>query len=120
MAGHSKWKQIKRKKAVTDQRRGALFTKLIREITIADKHGGGPRRRSGRLDARRRHLSGHRTRGPAASDHRATESQEDRGPDGRDRPDSQEYGASGREGRETPARADRSPGRDGRRREGLL
>src|SRR6059036_3103877 len=41
MAGHSKWKQIKRKKAVTDQRRGALFTKLIREITIAAKQGGG-------------------------------------------------------------------------------
>ncbi|HEX4601245.1 MAG TPA: YebC/PmpR family DNA-binding transcriptional regulator [Gemmatimonadales bacterium] len=41
MAGHSKWKQIKRKKAVTDARRGALFTRLIREITIAAKHGGG-------------------------------------------------------------------------------
>lgn len=41
MAGHSKWKQIKRKKAVTDQRRGAAFTKLIREITIAAKQGGG-------------------------------------------------------------------------------
>src|SRR3989454_6096398 len=41
MAGHSKWKQIKRKKAVTDQRRGALFTKLIREIMIAAKQGGG-------------------------------------------------------------------------------
>src|SRR2546427_9707029 len=41
MAGHSKWKQIKRKKAVTDQRRGALFTKLIREITIAAKQGVG-------------------------------------------------------------------------------
>ena len=41
MAGHSKWKQIKRKKAVTDQRRGALFTRLIREITIAAKAGGG-------------------------------------------------------------------------------
>src|SRR5207253_11515677 len=41
MAGHSKWKQIKRKKAVTDARRGALFTKLIREITIAEKQGGG-------------------------------------------------------------------------------
>jgi len=40
MAGHSKWKQIKRKKAVTDQRRGAAFTKLIREITIAAKQGG--------------------------------------------------------------------------------
>src|SRR5436853_4580083 len=41
MAGHSKWKQIKRKKAVTDARRGALFTKLIREITISAKQGGG-------------------------------------------------------------------------------
>jgi YebC/PmpR family DNA-binding regulatory protein len=41
MAGHSKWKQIKRKKAVADARRGALFTRLIREITIAAKHGGG-------------------------------------------------------------------------------
>jgi YebC/PmpR family DNA-binding regulatory protein len=41
MAGHSKWKQIKRKKAVADARRGALFTKLIREITIAAKQGGG-------------------------------------------------------------------------------
>src|SRR5881392_2211545 len=41
MAGHSKWKQIKRKKAVTDAKRGALFTKLIREITIAAKFGGG-------------------------------------------------------------------------------
>ena len=41
MAGHSKWKQIKRKKAVTDQRRGATFTRLIREITIAAKQGGG-------------------------------------------------------------------------------
>src|SRR3989449_7045462 len=41
MAGHSKWKQIKRKKAVADARRGALFTRLIREITIAAKQGGG-------------------------------------------------------------------------------
>jgi YebC/PmpR family DNA-binding regulatory protein len=41
MAGHNKWKQIKRKKAVTDQRRGAAFTRLIREITIAAKQGGG-------------------------------------------------------------------------------
>src|SRR5437016_1701536 len=41
MAGHSKWNQIKRKKAVTDARRGAAFTKLIREITIAARHGGG-------------------------------------------------------------------------------
>jgi len=40
MAGHSKWSQIKRKKAVTDARRGQLFTKLLREITVAAKQGG--------------------------------------------------------------------------------
>ncbi len=41
MAGHSKWKQIKHYKAATDKKRGALFTKLIREITVAAKIGGG-------------------------------------------------------------------------------
>ncbi|HXE57709.1 MAG TPA: YebC/PmpR family DNA-binding transcriptional regulator [Gemmatimonadales bacterium] len=41
MAGHSKWKQIKRKKAVTDARRASAWTKVIREITIAAKAGGG-------------------------------------------------------------------------------
>jgi YebC/PmpR family DNA-binding regulatory protein len=41
MAGHSKWAQIKRKKAVTDQRRAAAWTKLIRELTVAAKAGGG-------------------------------------------------------------------------------
>ncbi len=41
MAGHSKWKQIKNKKAVTDSRRAASWTKVIREITIAAKQGGG-------------------------------------------------------------------------------
>jgi YebC/PmpR family DNA-binding regulatory protein len=41
VAGHSKWKQIKHYKAATDAKRGALFTKLIREITVAAKHGGG-------------------------------------------------------------------------------
>jgi hypothetical protein len=41
MAGHSKWKQIKHYKAATDKKRGALFTKLIREITVAAKQGGG-------------------------------------------------------------------------------
>ena len=41
MAGHSKWKQIKRKKAITDARRGASWTKVIREITVAAKAGGG-------------------------------------------------------------------------------
>ena len=41
MAGHSKWKQIKHYKAATDAKRGAMFTKLIREITVAAKFGGG-------------------------------------------------------------------------------
>jgi YebC/PmpR family DNA-binding regulatory protein len=40
MAGHSKWKQIKRKKAVTDSRRASAWTKVIREITVAAKAGG--------------------------------------------------------------------------------
>jgi len=41
VAGHSKWAQIKRKKAVNDQRRGQVFTKLIRELTVASREGGG-------------------------------------------------------------------------------
>ena len=41
MAGHSKWKQIKRKKAVTDAKRASSWTKVIREITVAAKAGGG-------------------------------------------------------------------------------
>lgn len=41
MAGHSKWSQIKRKKAVLDSKRGAQFTRLIREITVAAREGGG-------------------------------------------------------------------------------
>jgi len=40
MAGHSKWKQIKRQKAVVDAKRGAQFTKLGREITMAARSGG--------------------------------------------------------------------------------
>jgi YebC/PmpR family DNA-binding regulatory protein len=40
MAGHSKWKQIKRQKAVVDAKRGAQFTKLGREITVAARNGG--------------------------------------------------------------------------------
>ena len=41
MAGHSKWKQIKHYKAAADAKRGAIFTKLLREITVAAKAGGG-------------------------------------------------------------------------------
>ncbi len=41
MAGHNKWSQIKRKKAVNDAKRGKMFTKLIREITVAARESGG-------------------------------------------------------------------------------
>ena len=41
MAGHSKWSSIKHKKAATDAKRGKLFTKLARAITIAARDGGG-------------------------------------------------------------------------------
>ncbi len=40
MSGHSKWHEIRRKKGVLDQRRGQLFTKLAREITVAAREGG--------------------------------------------------------------------------------
>jgi YebC/PmpR family DNA-binding regulatory protein len=42
MAGHSKWAQIKRTKAVVDAKRGAVFTRLGREITVAARAGGDP------------------------------------------------------------------------------
>jgi YebC/PmpR family DNA-binding regulatory protein len=42
MAGHSKWSQIKRTKAVVDAKRGAVFTRLGREITVAARAGGEP------------------------------------------------------------------------------
>jgi YebC/PmpR family DNA-binding regulatory protein len=41
MSGHSKWTQIKRKKAATDERRGRLFSKLLRAIEVASREGGG-------------------------------------------------------------------------------
>lgn len=41
MSGHSKWATIKRKKAATDAARGKVFTKVIKEITIAARIGGG-------------------------------------------------------------------------------
>ena len=41
MSGHSKWATIKRKKAVLDAKKGKIFTKLIKEITIAARQGGG-------------------------------------------------------------------------------
>src|ERR1700719_4107522 len=41
MSGHSKWASIKHKKAITDSRRGAQFSKLARAITVAARDGGG-------------------------------------------------------------------------------
>jgi len=41
MSGHSKWASIKHKKAIVDAKRGQVFTKFIREITVAAKTGGG-------------------------------------------------------------------------------
>jgi YebC/PmpR family DNA-binding regulatory protein len=41
MSGHNKWAKIKRKKAVTDAKRGKAFTRIIKEMTIATREGGG-------------------------------------------------------------------------------
>ena len=49
MSGHNKWSKIKRKKGVNDAKRGALFTKLIREITVAARDGGGEPEYNARL-----------------------------------------------------------------------
>jgi len=42
MSGHSKWSTIKRKKGAEDVKRGKIFTRIAREITIAARHGGDP------------------------------------------------------------------------------
>lgn len=49
MSGHSKWAQIKHKKAKADAKRGQVFTKLIRELTIAAREGGGDPASNARL-----------------------------------------------------------------------
>ena len=49
MAGHSKWKGIKHKKAIVDAARGKVFTKVIREITVAARMGGGSPEANSRL-----------------------------------------------------------------------
>ncbi|MBI4478034.1 MAG: YebC/PmpR family DNA-binding transcriptional regulator, partial [Acidobacteria bacterium] len=41
MSGHSKWHSIKHKKGAADAKRGKIFTRLIKELTIAARHGGG-------------------------------------------------------------------------------
>ena len=63
MSGHSKWSTIKHKKAAKDARRGKLFTKLIKEITVAARAGGGdinadPRLRTTALTARANSMPG--------------------------------------------------------------
>ena len=63
MSGHSKWSTIKHKKAAKDARRGKLFTKLIKEITVAARTGGGdinanPRLRTAVLTARANSMPG--------------------------------------------------------------
>ena len=57
MSGHSKWANIRHKKGAADARRGKVFTKLIKEITVAARMGGGdananPRLRSAILAAK--------------------------------------------------------------------
>jgi len=51
MSGHSKWSSIKHKKAATDAKRGKIFTKLIKEITVAARAGGGDESANPRLRA---------------------------------------------------------------------
>jgi YebC/PmpR family DNA-binding regulatory protein len=63
MSGHSKWSTIKHKKAATDARRGKLFTKLLKEITVSARLGGGdpkgnPRLRAALLEARANSVPG--------------------------------------------------------------
>ena len=57
MSGHSKWSTIKRKKGANDAKRGKIFTRLIKEITVAARSGGGdpegnPRLRSAIISAK--------------------------------------------------------------------
>lgn len=63
MSGHSKWSTIKHKKATTDLRRGKLFSKILKEITVAARLGGGdprgnPRLRTALLEARSNSVPG--------------------------------------------------------------
>ena len=63
MSGHSKWSTIKHKKALKDSKRGKIFTKLIKEITVAARMGGGdmnanPRLRTAVTTARSQSMPG--------------------------------------------------------------
>jgi len=61
VSGHSKWSTIKRKKGKADAARGKIFTKLIKEITVAARNGGGdeaanPRLRTAILNAKAQNM----------------------------------------------------------------
>ena len=61
MSGHSKWSSIKHKKAAADSKRGKIFTKILREISVAARAGGGdpdtnPRLRKAVQDARAQNM----------------------------------------------------------------
>ena len=63
MSGHSKWSTIKHKKAATDAKRGKMFSKILKEITVAARIGGGdpkgnPRLRAALLEARSNSVPG--------------------------------------------------------------
>jgi YebC/PmpR family DNA-binding regulatory protein len=63
MSGHSKWSTIKHKKAATDARRGKMFSKILKEITVAARMGGGdlkgnPRLRTALLEAKSNSVPG--------------------------------------------------------------
>ena len=70
MAGHSKWANIKHRKGAADARRGKIFTKLIKEITVAARMGGGDTAAVGPAKQHRQAVGGHddaddaRPRGP--------------------------------------------------------
>lgn len=49
MSGHSRWTQVKHKKAITDAKKGVLFSKLVREITVAARSGGPNQETNSRL-----------------------------------------------------------------------
>ena len=67
MAGHSHWSKVKRAKGATDVKRGALFSKLAKEITVATRLGGGdpgfnPRLRTAITAASAESMPDHRLR----------------------------------------------------------
>lgn len=64
MSGHSKWATTKHKKAAIDAKRGKLFAKLIKNVEVAARLGGGSR---GQPHAVRRHPEGEEARSPTTT-----------------------------------------------------